>query len=172
MKKLLIGIFFLGLTSLAYSQGSSEERKQLKLDGITLMPANLGYLSIVGAGTKSLKVLNLQRAAASFDIKKSSTYNRKAGYHVFSFDQKDGHIIATYDRAGRIIKSSERFSDVVLDTGLRNSIYLKYPGWYIEGNKYEVLYSLGKDTKKVYRFKLKKGDQKKRIKCDANGKIM
>jgi hypothetical protein len=172
MKKLLIGMLFLGLTSLSYSQASAEVRKNLKLDGITLMPANLGYLSVVGAGTKSLKILNLQRAAASFDIKKSSIYNRKARYHVFNFDQKEAHIQATYDRDGRIVKSYERFNDVILEPDFRNSIYLKFPGWNIESNKYEVLYSQGKNPRKVYKLKLKKGNDTKRMKFDINGNIM
>ena len=75
MKKLLIGIFILGLTSLSYSQASSEEANELALEGITLMPANLTYLSIVSSGIRAQKRIrvyqNCNRAAASYDIKGS-----------------------------------------------------------------------------------------------------
>lgn len=172
MKKLLIGLLFMGFTSLNFGQAPSEDMAELALDGITLVPANLSYLSIVSSGTKALKVLNLQRAAAAFDITKAAEYNRNARLHHFSFDQKEGHIFATYDGSGRIVRSDESYKDVILLPPTRNRLYKTFPDWEIVGNKYSVLYKLGKETEKVYKIKLKNGNQIKRIKCDPQGKIL
>jgi hypothetical protein len=172
MKKLLIGLVFMGLTSLSYAQATAEDVAELELEGITLLPANLSYLSMVSAGTKALKVIKLQKAAASFDITTADSYDKNAKYHEFSFDMEDGHIYATYDRDGRIVRSDESFKDVVLLPPTRNSIYNTFPDWEVVGNKYEVLYRLGKKTEKVYKIILKNGNQRKRVKLDPQGKIL
>ena len=171
MKKLLIFIFVLGLSGLSYAQASLEVAKELELEGITLMPANLSYLSVVSSGVEATRVINLQRKAASYNITKSPVYDKKEQYYEFSFDQKDDNIFATYDRAGRIVNSRERYKDIILSPAVRNAVFKAYPGWDMEGNSYSVFYTSGKDPKKIYKLHLRKGDQKKRIKCDANGKI-
>jgi len=172
MKQLLIGLVFMGLTSLSYGQATAEDMAETTLDDINYAPANFNYLSVASAGTRALKVTKLQKAAASFDITKAATYDKSAKYHEFSFYQEDGHIYATYDRNGAIVRSDESYKDVILMPPARNSVYNTFPDWEIVGNKYEVLYKLGKETEKVYKIKLKNGNQRKRIKIDPQGKIL
>ncbi len=161
----------MGLTSLNYGQAPAEDMAEMTLEGITYAPANLSYLSVASAGTKAKKVLKLQQAAASFDITKAETYDKSAMSHEFSFDQQDGHIYATYDRNGRIVRSDESYKDVILLPPTRNSIYNTFPDWEIVGNKYEVFFAHGK-TKKVYKIWLKNGNKRKRVKLDPEGKIL
>ncbi|MCW5516246.1 hypothetical protein [Muriicola sp. Z0-33] len=172
MKKLLIGLLFMGLTSLTYAQATAESIAEMELEGITLLPANLSYLSVVSSGTEALRVIKLQKVAASFDITQAASYDKNAKYHEFSFDQEFGHIYATYDRNGRIVRSDESYKDVILLPPTRNSIYSTFPDWEIVGNKYEVLYKLEGETQKVYKIKLKNGNKRKRVKIDPQGKIL
>lgn len=172
MKKLLIGIFFLGLTNLAFAQSSSEAGSILELEGVTIMPANMGYLSIVSSGLKSVKVASLQRAAASHDITKTSIYKRKLRFYEFTFRQQDGYLVATYDSNGKIMKSNERYKDVVFPKPVRQSIYKAFPGWYSEANQYVVSFTSGREAKKVIKVKLVKEGKTKRIKVDTQGNIL
>lgn len=173
MKKLLIGIFFLGLTNLAFAQASSEERGALELEGITVMPANMGYYTnVVNGGIKAMKVVELQKTVASFDITKSSIYDDKKRLYHLEFNHKDGNILTTFNRNGRIMKSFERYKNIPFPLTVRNSIYKAYPGWFAEANTYIVSYNSGEDSKKVLKVKLAREGRTKRIKVNTQGKIL
>ncbi len=173
MKKLLIGIFFLGLTNLAFAQVSSEEGRTLELEGITVMPPNMGYFTnVVNGGVKAIKVVELQKIVASFDIAKSSIYDAKVRLYDFKFKHKDGNVSATFNRDGRIVKSYERYKDIAFPVTVRNSIYKAFPGWSTEANTYIVSYASGHNSKKVLKVKLAKEGKTKHIKVNTQGKIL
>ncbi len=173
MKKLLIGIFFLGLTNLAFAQASSEERGTLELEGITVMPANMAYYTnVLNGGIKALKVLELQKIVASFDITTSSIYDGKNRRYHFEFNHKDGNVSTTFNGNGRIMKSFERYKNIAFPLTVRNSIYKAFPGWSAEANTYIVSYNSGQDAKKVLKVKLKKEGETKRIKVNTQGRIL
>lgn len=173
MKKLLIGIIFLGLTNLAFAQASSMERGTLELEGITVMPANMGYYTnVVNGGIKALKVVELQKTLASFDITKSSFYDGKNRLYHFDFSHKDGSASATYDRKGKIVKSYERYKNIAFPPEVRNSIFKAFPGWSTEANTYIVSYNTGQNAQKVLKVKLEREGKTKRIKLNTQGKIL
>ncbi|MGB5356904.1 MAG: hypothetical protein WBN11_09430 [Eudoraea sp.] len=171
MKNLLVGIFILGLTSLSYSQASFEEANNLELEGITLMPANMTYLTEVSSGSKALRVINLQREAASHDVTQSDIYDGESNLYNVSFTQKDGQVLATYDKDGRILKTFEKYKDIVSPWPVRKSIYKAYPGWSVEGNRYVVSYNKGRDPVTFYKVKIEKGNKHKSVKIDSNGNM-
>ncbi len=171
MKKLLIGIYILGLTNLAYSQylnGGLE----VELEGITVTPLNIDYLHKVKEGTISKKVLNLENMAAEYDITKSPLFNNHIPYYNINFTQPNGQILATYDGRGKLVRSFERFKNIAFPIPVRNSIYRAYPGWTVKGNTYLVSYYHNKDLKKVYRVQLGKDGLKKKLKIDSMGNLM
>ena len=172
MKKLLIGMLFLGLTNLAFAQTSSNEGSILELEGVTIMPANMGYLSIVSSAVKSTKVASLQRAAASHDITKTSIYNRKERFYEFTFKQQDGYLLATYDRHGKILKSYERYKNIPFPVPVRQSLYKAFPGWFTETNQYIVSFASGQGAKKIIKLKMVKDGKTKRVTVDTRGNIL
>lgn len=171
MKNLLIGIFILGFTGLTYSQASSDVFES-ELRGITLVPANSSYFSAVSSGIKARRVIDLQSKVASFDITKSSAYEKEDKVFEFSFKKKEDHIHATYDRNGIIISSQERYKDIFMSQKVRNAVFNAYPGWSVEGNMYVVSYAKGKDTKRVYKVKIVKDNKHKILKLGADGNLL
>ncbi len=165
MKKLLTGLVILGLTNLAYPQNSNDGSTFL-LEGVTVSP-NMLYLSSVSSGTHSKRVWDLENFAARYDITKSPLFDNSDRNYTISFKQSKGLILATYDKNGNIIKTSERFKDIVVPIGVRNYIGKEYPGWVHQGNSYLVSYSGNKNVKKVYKVEIVKQNMQKRIRISS-----
>lgn len=171
MKNLLIGIFILGLTGLTYSQASSDVFES-ELRGITFVPANSSYFSAVSSGIKARRVIDLQSKVASFDITKSSAFDKEDKFYEVGFKKNEDHILATYDHNGIVINSQERYKDIIMTQKVRSMVFNAYPGWTIEGNMYMVSYAKGKDTKRVFKVNIVKDSKHKRLKLDANGNLL
>lgn len=171
MKKLLIGSMIIGFASLAYPQSSNWDSSEFELKNITLSPLNIDYLFEVGKGTVAQKVLNLEKKVANFDLRTSPAFDGTSKTYEFSFSQPDGMIRATFDKAGKILSSQERFKNILFPKPIRNRIYQAYPGWVIEGNTYVVTYSHDGVIDKMYKVRIGKGNLQKRLKVDDQGNI-
>jgi hypothetical protein len=164
MKKAVIGLLFLGLASLAFSQEPEGKAQEVELEGVTVTSPNFNYLNSVQDKNTPEIVKVLERKAASFDLKESPIYNRiDEAYEVF-FSNSKGKIVATYDNDGQILSSFEKFGDVVLPVPVRNTIFADYPDWKVNSNAYAVSYYRHKGVKKTYHFQISKNDKKKNLK--------
>jgi len=173
MKTFLIGLIFLGFTSLGHSQVNGETKvKEEALDVITVTRLNLSYLKKVQDENTPKRVKALENRAARYDITESPVFDRKFESYEVLFEQTKGRIVATFDQEGKIINSLERFDDVLLPPEVRNTIFKEYPGWSIHKDMYLVSYYHDKDVKKTYKVQIRKEKQKKNLKIDSQGKIM
>lgn len=170
MKNSLIVLGFLCSTYLGYSQ---KPIKAVNLKEVTVSPIlNHSYRNMVIAETSPDFVKNLQTEAAAYDVRKDPVYHKSPSPYVVYFAQTNGSIIATYDPNGRVISTLERFKDVPPPQPVRNSVYVKYPNWTMDKNRYMVTYYKGKGATKIYQLKLRKGNIKKNLKINADGKIL
>ncbi len=81
--------------------------------------------------------------------------------------------MATYDKDGKILRTAERFSNVVLPPSVRKSVAENYPDWVIAKDVYLVNFHAGSNhISKVYKILLENGDQRKRIKTDEKGNFI
>ncbi len=167
MKKLLIGMFFLGLTNLVYPQNSFDGTEVVKLENITLSPINTDYWYQVKEGTTCERVLNLESMAARFDLKRSKFYQGAGPEYRITFRQSEGKIQATYDDQGNMLHSYERFNDIAFPVTVRNRVYLMYPGWKMASNTYVVSYYRNKEVEKSYKVRLEKGNLRKEVKIGS-----
>lgn len=170
MKSILLGLICLGLTNLGFSQ-TKVNVEQVKLAEVTVTPFNYTYLNHVGNENTPERVKNLQKIVSKFDIKESDVFDAKMDAFEVIFEQSDDKIIATYDNDGNIIKSYERFNNVLLPDPIRKAIYKSYPEWSLHSDSYLVNYFEGKDAKKYYKVQLRKDKKRKSLKIDANGDI-
>ncbi len=169
MKKAVFGAMMLGIASLGYSQSTNSKIDEVKLSGVEVAPRNLTYWDGVSEGTISDRVLVLEKKASRYNIKEMPFFNDRSKVFYVNFKQNKGNILATYDRDGKILTSSERFKDIALPPAVRNSIYKENPGWTLHSNAYLVSYSHGKDVKKTYKALIRKGNLKKYLRLGVDG---
>ncbi len=170
MRNLVIGLIFLGLASLSYSQERPQkEVREVVLEGVTLTSSNYQYLAEVQDPEASATVKKLERKAANFDIKESPVYNKiDKAYEVF-FSNNKGKIVATYDENGKILSAFEKFGDIIVPDPIRNTVYQAYPNWKMNSNTYVVTYYHDKGAKKIYHFQIEKNNKKKNLKMTWEG---
>ncbi len=167
MKKLLFGMFVLGLTNLVYPQNAFDGTEIVKLENITVSPINTDYWTEVKEGTVSERVLKLENMAARFDLRRSKFYQGAGPEYRVTFRQPNGKILATYDDQGKMLHSYERFTDIAIPITIRNRVYLMHPGWKMAGNSYVVSYYKNKEAEKRYKVRLEKGNLKKEVKIGS-----
>ncbi|MGB5691651.1 MAG: hypothetical protein WBM43_03495 [Flavobacteriaceae bacterium] len=164
MRKWVLGLLFLGLASLVYSQQPQREVNEVILEGVTVTSPNFDYLAMVQDRNTPETVKGLERKAASFVLMESPVYNKiDKAYEVF-FSNSKGRIVATYDDGGKIISSVEKFANVVVPGPIRNTVYNAYPEWTMSENTYRVTYFHNKGVKKTYHLQISKGDETKNLK--------
>lgn len=169
MKKIIIGLFVLGLTTQLYAQ----DPQTITLDEVILVNTNYKYLGATDAEDMPVPVDDLQIKAASFDVKALDIYADEYDYYDVYFIIPRGKILATYDNEGNIIRTAEKFKNLDLPVPVVKSVLKRFPNWNITKNIYLVKYHDSKITaKKVYKLTLKNGDKRIKVKVDDTGKFM
>lgn len=168
MKKLILGLLVLGLTTQMHAQVIDDG----KLPEITVHAVNYKYLNSVDSDDLDPAVKKLELEVANFDYRNSEMYNDDYGTYNISFYIPNGQIVAAYDNDGRIVKTIERYRDVKAPKSVRNSVAKMYPGWSLADDIYKVSYHEDKGVTQTYKLLLKNGNEKIRIKTDANGNIL
>ena len=167
MKKLIIGLIIMGLTTVGFSQEKVE-----KLEEVEVLGVNYKYLDALGDGFVAKPVKLLEQKVANFDLKSLDGYeDEEQDYYVY-FRIPEGKILAVYDNEGVIMRTSERFKDIRLPLAVSNAIVEKYPGWKITGDIYMVNYIKNKKIKKTYKLFIEKKGMHTRVKTDENGNFL
>lgn len=172
MKNFIIGLLVLGLTNLSVAQNKSISQSEL-LPEVTIVPRNLTYISKVVDDNAPLKVKKLERTVARYDVTEHPDFELEdiQAFEVI-FQESNARVIATYDEAGKILKSFEKFKNIALPKNIVKQIMMKYPGWHFESDTYLVRYFQGKEAKKYYTVKLLKDDNRIKLKIDPSGRIL
>ncbi|MBA6155682.1 hypothetical protein H3Z83_03980 [Tenacibaculum sp. S7007] len=175
MKKLVIGFLFLGLTSLTHSQVENGT-PNITLEAVTIKPLNLSYLKNVQDKNTPEVAVALENEAARYDITEDPIFDREFEAYEVVFKAKTeggstGLITATYDSEGKILKSVEKYKNILLPKTVREAIWEKYPNWVIHKDVYLVSYKNNKDARKLFRVQIRKDGNKKNLKLGYNGNI-
>ena len=167
MKKLIIGLIILGLTTVSFAQ-----EKEIELAEVEVLGVNYKYLNAVGDSEVARPVRMLEQKVATFDLKSLDNYEDEEHEYYVYFKIPQGKILAVYGTDGEIIRTSERFKDVSLPLDVSNAIVRKYPGWKISSDIYLVTYRKNGALKKTYKLFLEKDGNHKRVKTDNKGKFI
>lgn len=169
MKQLKLSIF----ACILMAGIGSETFAQETLPPVTVTSLNYKYLKSVADPNAAQKVNLLERKAATYNVKESDYYEDEFEQYYVSFYLPKGQVLATYDKDGKILRTAERFSNIVLPSSVRNSVTESYPEWTIAKDVYLVNYHAGSNhISKVYKMVLENGDKRKRIKTDEKGNFM
>jgi hypothetical protein len=169
MKKLVLGLLCIGLTSPALAQIVKTEA----LSEVTVYATNYKYLNSLGSEEPAaIPVEMLERKVAAFDLMNSEYYNDEYELYQISFYIPDGKILAAYDADGKIIRTVERFENVALPPSVRDAVAERFPGWVVSKDVYLVSYHEERGVNKKYKLVLTNGDKKMRVKLDETGNFL
>lgn len=158
-------ILMVGIASKTFAQET--------LPPVTVTSLNYKYLKSVADPNAAQKVNLLERKAATYYVKESDFYDDEFEQYYVSFYLPKGQVLANYDKDGKMLRSAEHFSNVVLPSSVRNSVTETYPEWTIAKDVYLVNYHAGSNhISKVYKIVLENGDKRKRVKTDDKGNFI
>jgi len=166
MKKLVLVLFVLGMTNPFFAQDP------ILLGEVVITAMNYKYLSAVDNREAPIPAKLLEREAARFNAEGRDLYVDNFGTYNVSFYIPDGKIAALYDEDGNILKTIERFKNVQLPEEVQNAIAQRFPKWEIVKDVYEVKYTVKSGANKVYKMKLKNGEETIRVKLDEKGNYL
>ena len=169
MKKLMLGLFLIGLTIPSFSQIIKTE----ELSDVVVYATNYKYLNNVNSQeVASIPVTALERKVAAYDIKNSDIYMDEYDFYEVAFYIPEGKILAAYDKDGNIIRTAEKFKDINLPLSVKEAVLDRFPEWTITKDIYLVTYHDDKGTTKKFKLKLVNGDKVMRVKLDAGGNFL
>ena len=168
MKKFIIGLFVIGLTSQVFAQVSKVE----KLSEVVVTAINYKYLNAIDSKEVAIPIKMLERKAAAYNVQDADFYSDDYEFYTVSFYIPDGKIVAAYNSEGEVIRTIERFNNVKLPTAVRNAVAERFPNWIVVKDAYRVTYVQDKGANKSYKLKLKNGEKTMRVKIDDTGEFL
>ena len=168
MKKFIIGLFVIGLTSPVLAQVPKVEQ----LSEVVVTAINYKYLNATDSKEVAIPVKMLERKVAAYNVENSEYYSDDFDYYTVSFFIPEGKIVAAYNAEGEIIRTIERFEDVKLPSTVRDAVAERFPKWEIVNDVYRVTYNQKKGANKSYKLKLKNGDKTMKVKVDDTGEFL
>jgi hypothetical protein len=168
MKKFILSLLVLGLTSHAYSQITKVE----ELSEVVVTAVNYKYLNQTDNKVAAIPVQMLQRKAAAYDVTTKDYYQDDYDYYTVEFYIPDGKIVAAYDPDGKILKTIEKFKDIKLPEAVTKALWERFPNWEIVSDIYQVTYAENKGAKKTYKIQLQNGDKTMKVKMNEDGEFL
>ena len=168
MKKFILSLLVIGLTSLVYSQVTKVE----ELSEVVVTAVNYKYLNQTDNKVAAVPVQMLQRKVAAYDVTTKDYYQDDYDYYTVEFYIPDGKIVAAYDPDGKILRTIEKFNDIKLPDAVSKALLERFPNWEIVSDVYRVTYSDKKGAKKNYKLKLQNGDKSMRVKMSEDGEFL
>lgn len=168
MKKLIIGLFVLGLMT----QGFAQITKVEQLSEVVVVAVNYKYLNQVDNQEAAIPVELLQRKVATYDLKNQDFYDDDFDFYTVSFFIPEGKIVAAYDSNGKILRTIERYKDIALPMDVSMAVAKRFPGWSITKDVYLINYHEEKGVNKKFKLTLENGDKRLKVKVDSEGNFM
>ena len=146
--------------------------QEIKFPEVIISAVNYKYLNAVNTEDSDPSVTRLEQEVAFYNIKDSDLYEDEYDTYMIEFYIPDGRIVAAYDKDGNILRTIEKFKSVKLPKDVRDAVFTRFPNWTLDKDAYFVNFENNKDAKKVYKIKLRNGNEVMRIKIDAEGNFM
>ena len=153
---------------LGYPMLAQDDNRGL-LDEVVITAYNYKYLSAVKHSEAPVPIQRLEREVADFRVTETDAYLDEYDTYVVTFQIPDGKIVAVYDKDGDIIKTIERFKQFQLPESIRMNLKTDFPNWEVVKDVYMVTYTTKTGARKMYKIKLKNGDETIRLRIDGEG---
>lgn len=106
---------------------------------------------------------------SNFDISPylAQTPNEQFYSYQVTFKTRKGHLMADFDDKGNLVKTSQKFENIVLPLDLSKQLYRDHKGWEMVKNKVVAHGKKDKIDKAVYRVTMQNGKQKRNLKYEV-----
>ena len=162
MKKLMLSLFIMGLTTQVYAQNLTE------FPAVYIVH-NYKYLSSVDSKDVAIPVEELQLKVSDFNVKDLDIYADEYDLYDVYFVIPKGKILASYDKYSNLLRTVERYKDMNLPIPVLKAITKRFPKWSVSKNIYQVNYHDSGNLKKLYKLTLENGNKQIRVKVDDVG---
>jgi hypothetical protein len=168
MRKLLIGLILLGLTTQVFAQIKTETLSEVEIKGVNYM-----YISKIDNKKEIARpVRELHQEVANLDVLGDDSYIELFGTYILKFNIPKGFILAEYNSKGVLLKTIERFRDVKMPINVAQAAIARYPGSEIVGDVYYISYHHKWGVKRRYKLRLRKEGKIKRVLIDEKGEFL
>ena len=169
MKKLILGLLALGLTTQFYAQVVNDGM----LPEVEVRAMNYKYLNSVDNTAAPVPVKLLEQEVANYNILENDLYSDEYETYEVSFFIPEGRIVAVYDDKGKLVRTIEKFQNISVPKDVSKSVTKRFPGFIIFKDTYKVSYHRDEGVvKQEYKLTLKNGDQVLKVKTDSKGKFI
>jgi hypothetical protein len=168
MKKFILSLLVIGLTSQVYSQIVPVE----ELSEVVVTAVNYKYLNQTDNKVAAIPVQMLQRKVAAYDVTTKDYYQDDYDFYTVQFYIPDGKIVAVYTPEGEIIRTIEKFNDIKLPDAVSKALLERFPKWDVVSDVYRVRYSEKNGAKKDYKLQLQNGDKTMKVKISEDGEFL
>ncbi|WP_341836129.1 nicotinate-nucleotide adenylyltransferase [Chitinophaga pollutisoli] len=143
-----------------------------ELPEVTVTAKNYKYLRSINSKEAAQPVKLLEAKAASYDIKNSEYYEDDNDTYFITFYLPEGYVLAVYDQEGKLLRTAEKFKNIVLPALVRASVAKRFPNWSISKDIYLVKFGDEAGAKMQYKLLLENGSKRMRVKTDENGEFI
>ena len=173
MKNLAIGLIFMALGNLGFSQSSLIEIDLAEMDVISNKTIHENYLKEITYDNTAKYIVDLENKVAKFHINSLEAFQRPASAKTYEvkFKSEKGDIIVSYDKDGNIVSTKEHFEDIKLPKEVREIVFKTHPGWFLLGTDYYVNYDYREPSHKYYKVKIGNGTERLNVKVDPSGNL-
>ncbi len=171
MKTIVLGLIFLGFTSLMHAQNEMAY-VNVTIDEPTSPVKNLminsNYYKSLDGKITSNKIREFQKVVARYDIKSADIYTPayQSNYTVV-FEEGENQIKAEYNKDGKIVNCSEFFKNIRLPYSISSDIAKNYPGWEFTEVLCNITYDSENNLEVIYKVEIKNGDTRKSLKLNT-----
>ncbi|MFD0988834.1 nicotinate-nucleotide adenylyltransferase [Mariniflexile jejuense] len=165
MKKFVFILLVFGINTQIIAQ-------EIALAEVELV-SNYNYLTASTTDMLAKPVKKLEASVLDYKMEKSSAEYDKGEIYSITFKIPEGSIVADFNNEGKIISTTEKYTNVRLPLEVIYAILEQYPNWSITNNTYYVNYHTNKGiTKRLYKIKLVNDAKSLDIKTDENGNFL
>ncbi|MFV8226562.1 hypothetical protein [Christiangramia aquimixticola] len=171
MKTLFFSLLLIAVTAIGHTQEIELEEAKV---GFTPMEAKITRdgdnftFNIKESYTGEFEKDALGFMQANFDILGfiQETQNEDYDSYLVTFRSGKGYLTADFDKEGNLVKTSQKFENIILPLDVRREVYQANQGWTMTANKYAASGRANLLEKEVYKIKLVNNNQKRTVKLD------
>lgn len=171
MKKIILGLFFIGLGIQSYGQDVIFKEKIKKEE----MPAAI--IEEIATDFGDLEVVEFYALPIEFieeEVYVNEDFDNNEDYDTYQviLKGKQGRINATFNKKGQLLSTVEHLKNVAPNIAVRRSIADNFSGWTITKDHYKMTHFSNEQKKERYKINLVKGDSKMVVYMDGKGEIL